>query len=329
MTPEPTSRAVSLPLIITHSRVSALAACPRRHWWAYELGIRPETTTAALSIGAAFHAAVERMRRGASLDETVACARAAVADELEAELTACMISGWEWRWREAPLGRCLATEAPWRLRIGRGRAMCVVAGKIDAVYELQSGEVAVVENKTTREDISAVSDYWRRLNIDRQITWYIIGARQLGYHATTVIYDVARVPAMRPRLLSRRADGDGRRESVEQFAARVMQDIAERPDRYFARREIPRLDIDILTARDEMVQWHRILREHRRRGLWPRNSDACMRWGRCPYFGPCADGHDPMTQGVPRGYRVVDDVHAELAEETRHDDADQAATANE
>lgn len=39
-----------------------------------------------------------------------------------------------------------------------------------------------------------------------------------------------------------------------------------------------------------------------------------------------------MTQGVPRGYRVVDDVHAEL-KESQSDDADdntdQTAAANE
>lgn len=332
MTPEPTSRAVSLPLIITHSRVSALAACPRRHWWSYELGIRRDTTSLPLSVGRAFHNAIERLRKGESLESAIGSARDGCADPADAELTACMVAGWEWRWREAPLGRCLAAEATWQIRIGRGRAMCVVAGKIDAVYELQSGEVAVVENKTTREDIGPNSDYWRRLNIDRQISWYILGARELGFPATTVVYDAARVPGLRPRLLSRKKDGDGARESVEQYAERVMADIGARPDWYYARHEIPRLDSDIAEAKDEMGQWHRILREHRRRGLWPRNTDACMRWGRCPYFGPCADGHDPMTQGVPRGYRVVDDVHAEL-KESQSDDADdntdQTAAANE
>jgi hypothetical protein len=327
------SRTISLPVIITHSRVSALAACPRRHWWAYELGIRRDQSSLPLSIGSAFHAAVERVRRGDTLEAAVETARAGLADPADAELTACMVAGWEWRWRDAPLGKCLATETTWQLRVGRGRGAFVAAGKIDAIYELADGRVAVVENKTTREDIGPVSDYWRRLNIDRQISWYILGARELGYPATTVIYDVARVPGLRPRLLSRKKDSDGARESVEQYAERVMADIAARPDWYYARHEIPRLDSDLAAAREEMAQWFRVLRGFQRDGQWPRNADACMRWGRCPYFGPCADGFDPMTQGVPSGYRVVADVHAELAQESPsdniyNDNTDQASASN-
>lgn len=317
--PQGRSRTIQLPVILTNSRVSALMACPHRHWWAYELGIRPDTASLPLSIGSAFHAAVERLRRGEPIESAIVSARAGIADPADAELTACMVAGWEWRWRDAPIGKCLAAEATWQVRIGRGRAAFTAAGKIDAVYELPTGEVAVVETKTTREDIGANSDYWRRLNIDRQISWYVIGARELGYPATTVVYDVARVPGLRPRLLSRKKDNDGARESVEQYAARVMEDIGNKPDWYYARHEIPRLDSELADVKEEMANHYRALRYYQKAGRWPRNADACLRWGRCPYFGPCADRYDPTTQGVPSGYRVVDDVNAELAQELPSD----------
>lgn len=315
-----------MPLVLTSSRVGCFLACPRRHLWAYELGIRPERDGVALSIGSAYHKALERLNRGDSIEKALESIAAFGMEPLDAALAACMASGWQWRWSNHPIGRIVECERVFQFRSTRG-ARFTVAGKIDAIAVLPDGRTAVIEYKTTREDISPASDYWRRLSIDRQVSWYILGARSLGYDVDTVVYDAARVPGLKPKLLSRKKDAGDARESIEQFADRLTQDISERPDWYFARQEIPRIQADLDEARAEMSHFAGMIGSARAADRHPRNTDACKRWGKCPYFGPCADGHDPIAQGVPPGFRVVPDVNVELTVcmENERDSSDDAS----
>lgn len=304
--------------VLTHSAVGAYMACPRRYWWAYHLRIRKESAGIPLSIGAAFHAGLEAIHRGGSVESGIAAALAIELPEPERTIAASMVSGWAWRWSESPIGRIVAVEKTFEFRPS-ARSKWTIAGKIDAVAELDDGRLAVVENKTTREPIEPDSDYWRRLMIDRQISLYMLGARAIGYPVVTVVYDAARVPGIRPRLLSRKSD---ERESPEQFADRLASDMAERPDFYFARQEIPRIESDLDSALADMAHMEWMLRRSARESRWPRNTDSCRRWGVCPYFGPCTADRNPLTDGVPNGYVVLDDPHAELLQETHDDDGE-------
>lgn len=305
---------LSAPLVLTTSRVGAFMACPRRHQWAYEWGIRRERDGRSITIGKAYHAALEKINTGTPPDTAAAEARSPeLEDEIDREITACMVSGWAWRWSEAPMfKRILAAEKVFEFKPFKG-ARFTVAGKIDVIGELEDGRVAVGEYKTTSEDLSPESDYWRRLLIDRQISGYVLGARSLGFPADDVVYDAARLPGIRPRLLSRKSE---ERESMEQFAARLMESIAEKPDWYFARHRIARLDADLEEWRLDMAHVAGMIGESRKRGRWPRNTDACKRWGTCPYFGPCADSHNPETAGLPSGYVKVENVNVELTVES-------------
>ncbi|MFH1603651.1 MAG: PD-(D/E)XK nuclease family protein, partial [Pseudomonadota bacterium] len=135
-------------IILTNSSISSYMACPRRYWWAYELGIRRETEGRALTIGKAYHAALERLNRGESLGSAVAACRAADLDEVDRELAACMVAGWAWRWSEAPqFARILAVEQVFEFKPVR-RVRWKAAGKIDVIGELADGRVAVGEYKT-------------------------------------------------------------------------------------------------------------------------------------------------------------------------------------
>lgn len=299
-----------MPLTITNSQVGTYMACPRRAWWAYEKGIRKETPGVALSMGTAYHAAIEALNCGRSIDEAVALARSPDLEPVDRELAACMVCGWDWRWSQARVGKIIATEKVFEFKPVK-RAQWSVAGKIDAIAELPDGRIAVVEYKTTGDDLSPHSDYWRRLLIDRQISWYVLGARSLGFNVDTVIYDAARKPGVRPRLLSRKK-GEDARESMEQFAERLTADIAERPDWYFGRQEIPRIESDIDEAQREMAMFAGMIRKSQTTNRWPRNTNACIQFGTCPYFGPCTANHDPETAGTPSGFKKVSDVHVEL-----------------
>lgn len=304
-------------MVLTTSRVGAYMACPRRHWWSYELGIRKERDGRSLTIGKAYHGALEAMNRGTAPDLAAASCRTADLDDVDREIAACMAAGWSWRWREAPqFAKVLAVEQVFEFRPVKSKRWSV-AGKIDVIGELPDGRVAVGEYKTTTEDLSKGTDYWRRLLIDRQCSGYVLGARALGYPVDTVSYDACRLPGIRPRLLTavqRKLSGapEGTRESLDQYAERLMASIAEKPDWYYGREEIPRLDADLEEWRADMAHVVAMLTQSRKVNRWPRNTDACKRWGTCPYFNPCSASHDPTTQGVPSGFVKVEDVHVEL-----------------
>lgn len=60
--------------------------------------------------------------------------------------------------------------------------------------------VVVIEHKTTSKEIGIGSPYWRRLELDAQVSKYIGGARALGHEPDHVLYDVIRKPRIRPLL---------------------------------------------------------------------------------------------------------------------------------
>ena len=221
-----------------------------------------------------------------------------------------------------------------------------MAGKIDRIVRLPDGRLAVQEYKTCGTDISPDSDYWARLRIDQQISLYMLAAQRLGYDVQTVIYDVTRKPTIQPRSIpivdqdghkvvfeadgSRaylangkpRQSGDAakgltlqsRLEAPAEYGVRLAGDIATRPEHYYARQEIPRLDADLGEFAHELWQIAAMLRESRTHGRWFRNTSACQQFGRCEYFEICTNGGNPEQDGAPAGFGFSRTAHPELTE---------------
>lgn len=305
------------PLVITQSAVGAYLTCPRKYWWSYENQIRKIAVGSALSLGTTYHNLLEQVNIGKSIDDAIAIVRAnPVATDFDRTLAECLAYGWAWRYTNDPAGKIISAEKTFEWK-PKAKARWSVAGKIDAIVELPDGRMAVVEYKTTSDNIEPASDYWRRLLIDRQVSWYVLGARSLGYDVDTVIYDVARKPGIRPKLLkgekTTNPDGTpGKRESLGEYATRLCEDILGRPDWYYVRQEIPRIQADLDESREEMEMLAHMIRASRNADRWPRNTDACCRMGTCAFFGPCSTSHDPETAGTPAGYKHVQNVHQEL-----------------
>lgn len=170
--------------------------------------------------------------------------------------------------------------------------------------------VLVVEHKTAGEDISPAADYWRRLRMDAQVSAYFAGARALGYDPAACLYDVLAKPAQRPLLATppatRKVTKDGRLyagqrdrdETPDEYEDRIVCAIAEDPDRYYVRGEVVRLEADEREHAFDAWQLGRQIREAELAGRYPRNPDACVRYGRaCEYFGVCcgeASIDDPL-----------------------------------
>lgn len=223
-----------------------------------------------------------------------------------------------------------------------------LAGRIDAICKLSDGRVALKERKTTGVDISPEADYWARLRLDSQISLYTHAAKFEGYDVETIIYDVTRRPSIRPHASVPEVDEDGIRivvdlstgervknsrtgewrvsedktkgyvfashpETVEEFSERLRCDIASRPEFYYQRQEIPRLECDLDEFRFELWQGQQLLRECQRTGRWFRNTASCLSPFKCEYFSICTSGADPSVV-IPEGYKKLETVHPELEE---------------
>lgn len=159
-------------------------------------------------------------------------------------------------------------------------------GKIDAIVrDLSTGRVLIVEHKTSSEDIGPGSTYWRKLRMDGQVSGYFLGAAALGFEAEACLYDVLGKPAQRPYKIGAKRKAD---ETPEEYRARVSDAIAAEPFAYFQRGEVVRLAGEMDDALYDDWQTAQQLREAERIGRFPRNPDACFKWGRaCDYFDVC------------------------------------------
>lgn len=165
----------------------------------------------------------------------------------------------------------------------------------------------VVEHKTSSEDIGLGSIYWRKLTLDPQISNYIRGVRSLGYEPDGVLYDVLRKPGFEPyaatpmesrkytkptkaeptpRLYANQRDRD---ETPEEYRDRCLADISERPDYYYQRGVVVRLESEESEAAFDLWQTAEQIRASRNAERWPRNQDSCVQYHRmCDYWEVCS-----------------------------------------
>jgi len=331
--------------LITNSRRQKFQTCNRRHFYEYELGVRPDNDPSALRIGGTVHKSLEAFWNGdghagamqpifanyetlppwCNTDEQMLDWQYEFGTVIE------LMDGYIRHWNDST-PKAVAVELEFNLPIlnpdtGAKSRTFNMAGKIDAIayMPMLGARLAVVEHKTTGDDISPGSDYWRRLRIDSQISQYMNAARRLGHEVETVLYDVIKKPGMRPYratpMESRKYKADGtlyanqreHPETPDEWRARLAEDIAQRPDHYYQRVEIPRLDSDLKEFEAEMWQTAEMLREAKNKNRWPRNTGACIGFGRCPYLDICATGID--ISSLPLGMKRLDNVNPELSGE--------------
>ena len=223
----------------------------------------------------------------------------------------------------------------------------VNAGVIDRLVAGPLCGVWVQEYKTAGVDCQPGTDYWLRLRMDSQVSHYVLAARNLGHDIAGVIYDVTRKPTIRPCDVSLTDDNgdvivldangervytkDGRpRKSADsakgyvvqtrpmtrtEWAEKLRADIEARPDFYYVRQEVARLDADIAEHQQSVWQQARMIRESQLSGHHPKNDDACFVFSKCEYFGICTSGVVVTEDSVPpQGFKRAETAHAELVE---------------
>jgi len=191
-----------------------------------------------------------------------------------------MLLGYHARY-DRPHLRDVRVNVPFRTTIG-GVEM---VGECDAVgIDPSTGDAVVVEHKTTSHDVTPGSAWWReRVHCDSQPSTYLA-----AFPGATVCYDVLHVPAMKPLPAnSKRKEPEG----DEEYIARVLADMADKPEKYFQRAVVVRLDsereafdVDVDLVRTKMTEAADL-------ELTPRNPRACFQYGRaCDFLEVCWQG---------------------------------------
>lgn len=347
--------------LLTHSRQQSFKTCRKQSWFSYELGIRRDTDGKPLRMGTAYHAGLEALALGYGLEAACDQVRSEYMHcpefidrlewEYEQETVLRMVCGYDWRWANSPLEH-IATEQTFQLPLrnpetGAASKLFKLGGKIDGVVKMEDGRLAVIEHKLLGDDISPDSDLWRRMRIDHQVSLYVYAARQLGHNVSTVLYNVARKPTIKPTVIpetdelgvnivldaegnrvltksgSFRTTGDKDKGYVLQsrpmgpteWGDKLTDDITKRYDFYFARVEVPRLDSDLEEYQAELWDIAQTLRDAQRSNRWYRTAskNTC---DFCSYFSLCTTGNFDPNGSLPAGFLRLDNRHPEL--ETAH-----------
>lgn len=344
--------------LLTASRLKCARGCKREHHIKYNLGYRPVFESEDLFFGTLIHLGLEAwwlaVKAGkpeaAWLSDAFTAVRGVKCDAYDLVRAEAMLMGYDARWAaEVADYEVLAVEVQFRADVvnpetGHPSKTWQLGGKLDVlVRDRRDGRVRFVEHKTSSEDLSPGSVYWRKLRMDGQVSVYFDGIAALGHEAVGCIYDVLGKPAQRPgqvpvldehgnkvvhdasgeRVRTKqgkwRQTGDTelgftlqtRPETPDEYRLRVAEAIAGNVDRFFGRVEVVRLEADLQDARFDVWAMGRELRENELASRAQRNPDACERYGRmCPYFEVCTGA---ASLDDPRLFLRTDQVHPELA----------------
>lgn len=198
-----------------------------------------------------------------------------------------------------------------------------MAGKVDVLARLH-GRTYVIDHKTTSESIEDPNaPYWQQLAIDGQVSQYLYLMWLEGIKPDGAVWDVIRKPKLLPRELkagevaSVVSEGvwcgmpvdyetrmafsgkQTKRETLPMYEARLAKDCTkDRPERYFQRQPVPRLDNDLIEyARDLWQVGQTILRSRKKQERLVKSTGACLNFhSPCKFLGICS-GHDTPDSG--------------------------------
>jgi hypothetical protein len=328
-----------LPLI-TNSELKTYRRCVREHYHAYRLGYRSLAEAEALRFGSLFHAGLEmwwRAPEGERLETAIEAISPLALDEYDLVRAGVLLQGYDARWCADDI-EVLAVEQQFRAPLinpetGAASRTYEVGGKLDAIVRSRAdGLVYIVEHKTSSVDIGVGSQYWQRLQLDAQVSIYFAGARSLGYEVAGCLYDVIAKPRQAPLRATPEearkwtakgalyANQRAEDETPDEYRQRLLAVICAEPERFYQRGIVVRLEAEERDAGFDNWQTARAMREAELALRYPRNPDACERFGRmCSSFPVCTG---TASLDDPTMFRRVANVHEELALEPAEDAAE-------
>lgn len=251
-----------------------------------------------------------------------------------------LLQGYDQRWHDAPYRidgvEAVMTSDLYNPETQRKSRSFVIAGKIDVrATEIATGAKVILDHKTASQEITDPNaPYWRQLAIEGQVSHYMMLEWLNENKVDKGIWDVIRKPSISPKAIAKKdreamekdrtycgfpvLDLDieivqaTERETPMLYAKRLAQDCTvERPDWYFQRRAVPRLDKEIFDYGVEVWGHGQDMLAARNNGRHPRNSGACFTYNSpCKFLSVCS-GHDQIDS---EQWSVKPFVHSELAE---------------
>lgn len=338
--------------IYTNSSLNTFRRCAREYYFRYVLLRKTRSVTEVLRFGSFFHFGLNAWWRepGDGLAKCIAAhdairERAHLnredADPFELAKAEELLVGYTVRWGDEPY-ETLAVEKQFHLPIASRYYGSLpiksgeLAGAIDALVYRKSGPYRttthIVESKTTGSDISPGSDYWRHVvTMDPQVSTYMSAATELGFNPRDTVYDVIRKPEIRPqkatpeedrkytkptklepipRLYKTMREAD---ETPGEFRDRLRADIIERPEWYFRRMTIVRLDRDNAEHARDVALAVESIQFAKSRDAWPRSPNACERYRRLCEFHDVCSGITTIDDDVR--FKTKTKQHEELADD--------------
>ena len=330
--------------VLTTSSVRAYNTCKRLYRLSHDQGRRSVYTPEPMHFGGLVHRGLEAWWRAAgegfAHGDWLRAAVDAFRDEpdpFQRARASALMRAYHERWGDMTWdGRpitVLAVEAEFHGPLinpatGAKSKTWTRAGKIDVVLDV-GGDVNTLESKTTSEDIGPEAAYWAHKSIDPQVSNYHVGARMLGFESTACIFDAIRKPAIKPLLATPDEDRkytkptkadpvprlySGQRERDEtpaEFGDRVYQ--AMQKPHMLARRELPRVEATEVDSAADVWATSTLIGFSKRLGLWPKDTDRCMNYGRACAFLPVCNGETTLEDASR--YRAMLRAHEELSGE--------------
>ena len=249
------------------------------------------------------------------------------------------ISAYQWRYADSPFS-IVASEIKYDLPVvdsstNRKIAKARAVGRLDhIIQDKNTGLYYVMERKSTSQSLTTTR-YWDYLERNVQTVSYLWAARicqrlgrleRFGIKANDpliegVWYDVWHKPDIAPRRTYAKDRVEWEKsndyydepfeewsdfETPEMYGARLLADIAERPEHYFARREFP-----ITTKKLEKFQQKQTIQAKRIRhdldkNLWASHEGSCETPFRCDYRDLCFAGIEIGSLDVPDGFKKLE-----------------------
>lgn len=294
--------------IETTSSLNTFSTCARKYKHAYIDRLQSPSYSSALGLGTFVHAFAETLKPGGNLaaaDQAVqaelnkyknqqsdvyeeTCLQ--IADDFEFARALTPIWWKHWNDRSDYLSNEVLqfkeTEKEWSFKVNDD---AMLVGKRDGILFHETFQKNFLHEIKTSGDNDR-DTYKHKLQMERQISNNVQAIRQEGRQCDGVLYDIIWKPRL-IRGINRKTKPD---ETLEEFRARKIADVKERPEHYFERILVYRSERDMKQAMENVVNQFGMLAAGASFG-YPRNEAACENWGRlCPYFTQCMDGEQPQ-----------------------------------
>jgi hypothetical protein len=310
------------------------------------MGLCLQASVLALRFGSAYHDGMEGRWLGLPFHDCLerVLAKAERFEPLDVAIASCLLHGYYERYSgDAECMQMILPEREFRYPL-KGSRTFDACGKIDGLGFLKDGRKCLLEHKTSGEDISDGADFWIRLRFNPQVYQYVSAGREEGERPEVIVYDVTRKPTIRlresvptlgPDGLKQVFGSDGCRvikkdgspkqtpdgakgeyvltapETVDEFAARLRADIAERPEYYYQRREVAVLDTDLEEFEAQRINVGRMILYFRQSAKsqtlpefgWPRNCNG-LTCRMCDYECFCMQNVHVTADNPPQGFAV-------------------------